>query len=62
MAQCQIFYNIALKLVYKNLNDDKTKKLLLDLLEKMVKSTDNEIDDQIFEFVKHKLYSKPISS
>jgi len=62
MANCQIFYNIALKLVYKNLNDDKTKQLLLDLLEKMVQSTDNEIDDHIFELVKHKLYSKPISS
>jgi len=58
MAGCQIFYNIALKLVYKNLNDDKTKKLLLDLLEKMVKSTDNDIDDHIFEIVKYKLYNK----
>jgi len=55
MAGCQIFYNIALKLVYKNLNDDKTKKLLLDLLEQMVKSTDNDVDDQIFELVKYKL-------
>ncbi len=61
MAQCQIFYNIALKLIYKNLNDEKTKKLLLDLLERMVKSTDNEIDDHIFELVKHKLYTKPSS-
>jgi len=58
MAGCQIFYNIALKLVYKNLNDDKTKKLLLDLLEQMVKSTDNDVDDQIFELVKYKLYNK----
>jgi hypothetical protein len=61
MVQCQIFYNIALKLIYKNLNDEKTKKLLLNLLERMVKSTDNEIDDQIFELVKHKLYTKPSS-
>ena len=62
MAQCQIFYHIALRLISKNLNDEKTKKLLLDLLERMVKSTDNEIDDQIFELVKHKLYTKPSSS
>lgn len=61
MAECQLFYNIALKLIYKNLNDEKTKKLLLDLLERMVKSTDNEIDDQIFELVKQKLYTKPSS-
>lgn len=59
MVQCQIFYNIALRLLYKDLNDEKTKKLLLDLLERMVKSTDNEIDDEIFELVKHKLYTKP---
>lgn len=59
MTHCQIFYNIALRLVYKDLNDEKTKKLLLDLLEKMVKSTENEIDDEIFELVKHKLYTKP---
>ena len=39
----------------------KTKRLLLDLLERMVKSTDNEIDDEIFELVKHKLYTKPSS-
>lgn len=61
MAQCQIFYNIALRLISRNLNDEKTKKLLLDLLERMVKSTDNEIDDEIFELVKHKLYTKPSS-
>lgn len=61
MAQCQIFYNIALRLISRNLNDEKTKKLLLDLLERMVKSTDNEIDDEIFELVKYKLYTKPSS-
>lgn len=59
MAQCQIFYNMALTLISRNLNDEKTKKLLLDLLERMVKSTDNEIDNEIFELVKHKLYTKP---
>jgi hypothetical protein len=61
MAGCQIFYNIALRLIYKDLNDEKTKQLLLDLLERMVKSTENSVDDEIFELVKHKLYSKPSS-
>lgn len=61
MAQCQIFYNMALRLISRNLNDEKTKKLLLDLLERMVKSTDNEIDDEMFELMKHKPYTKPSS-
>lgn len=61
MVQCQIFYNIALRLIYKDLNDEKTKKLLLDLLERMVKSTENSIDDEIFELVKQKLNTKPSS-
>lgn len=61
MARCQIFYNIALRLIYKDLNDEKTKKLLLELLERMVKSTDNAIDDEIFELVKEKLNTKPSS-
>jgi len=59
MVRCQIFYNIALRLIYKDLNDEKTKKLLLELLERMVKSTDNSIDDEIFELVKQKLNTKP---
>lgn len=61
MARCQIFYNIALRLIYKDLNDEKTKKLLLELLERMVKSTENAIDDEIFELVKQKLNTKPSS-
>lgn len=61
MVRCQIFYNIALRLIYKDLNDEKTKKLLLELLERMVKSTDNSIDDEIFELVKQKLNTKPSS-
>lgn len=55
MTNCQIFYNIALKLIYKNLDDEKTKKLLLDLLEKMVQSTDNDLDDQILQIVRIRL-------
>lgn len=55
MVHCQIFYNIALKLIYKNLNDEKTKKLLLDLLERMVQSTENDLDDQILEIVRYRL-------
>lgn len=61
MVRCQIFYNIALRWIYKDLNDEKTKKLLLELLERMVKSTDNSIDDEIFELVKQKLNTKPSS-
>lgn len=61
MARCQIFYNIALRLIYKNLNDEKTKRLLLELLERMVKNTDNAIDDEIFELVKQKLNTNPSS-
>lgn len=55
MASCQIFYNIALKLIYKNLDDEKTKRLLLDLLERMVQSTDNDLDDQILQIVRIRL-------
>lgn len=59
MVHCDIVYNIALKMISKN--DEKTKQLLLDLLQRMVESTDNEIDDQILELVRLKLYTKPSS-
>lgn len=59
MVKCHIVYNLALKMIYKDLNDEKTKKLLLDLLERMVKCTENEIDDEILELVRLKLYTKP---
>ena len=29
MAQCQIFYNIALRLISRNLNDEKNKKVVI---------------------------------
>lgn len=61
MVKCQVFYNLALRMIYRNLNEEKTKQLLLDLLERMVKSTENEIDDEIFELVKLKLSTKPPS-
>ncbi len=57
MVHCDIVYNIALKMISKN--DEKTKQLLLDLLQRMVESTDNEIDDQILELVRLKLYTNP---
>lgn len=58
MVQCDIIYNLALKVVVSN-NDEKTKQLLLDLLQRMVECTDNEIDDLVLELVRLKLYTKP---
>lgn len=55
MTHCLFFYNIALKVVCKNMDNDKTKKLLLDLMERMVQSTDNDLDDQILELVRYRL-------
>lgn len=57
MVECNIVYNIALKMILKN--DEKTKQLLMDLLQLMVENTDNEIDNLIVELVRLKLYTQP---
>jgi hypothetical protein len=59
MAHCPIIYNIALRVIYKSLNDEKTKKLLLDLMERMVQSTENDLDDQVLALVRYKLETVP---
>lgn len=52
---CEFLFNAALKIIYRNLNDAKTKKLLLDLLERLVETTDNDIDNSLLAIVRIKL-------
>lgn len=47
--------NAAVQIIYRNLNDVRTKQLLLDLMERLVKTTDNDIDDQLLEIVRIRL-------
>ena len=39
-------------LVLTSLKSDKFKKVVVDLLEKLVESTDNELDDRALQIVK----------
>jgi len=38
------------------LQSEQTKKLIVDLLEKLAESTDNDIDDKAVEFIKNGLF------
>ena len=44
-------------ILFAFLKSDSVKKLVVDLLEAYVKSTDNKLDDQALEIVKEKLFS-----
>lgn len=38
------------------LQSDQTKRLIVDLLEKLAESTDNELDDKAVEFIRNGLF------
>ena len=38
------------------LQSEQTKKLIVDLLEKLAESTDNEVDDKAVEFIRNGLF------
>ena len=57
MPACSIFYNLALREIYGNMEDERTKQLFLDLLERLVRMTDNDLDDEILDLVRLKLYN-----
>ena len=57
MPTCSIFYNLALKEIYGNMDDERTRELFLDLLERLVQMTDNDLDDKILDLVRLKLYN-----
>ena len=38
------------------LESEQTKKLIVDLLEKLAESTDNEVDDKAVEFIRNGLF------
>ena len=40
------------------LQSDQTKRLVVDLLEKLAESTDNELDDKAVEFIRNGLFPK----
>ena len=39
-------------------NSDKVKLLIVDMLTKLVESTDNEVDDKAVEFIRNGLFPK----
>jgi hypothetical protein len=55
MPTCSIFYNLALKEIYYNLDEERTRQLFLDLLKRLVEMTDNDLDDEILTLVRIKL-------
>lgn len=57
MPTCSIFYNLALREIYSNMDDERTRQLFLDLLERLVQMTDNDLDDQMLDLVRVKLYN-----
>lgn len=61
MPTCSIFYFLALKEIYGNMDDERTRQLFLDLMERLVKMTDNDLDDELLDLVRVKLYN-PIRS
>jgi hypothetical protein len=45
-------------LLFSFLNSDKVKLLIVDMLTKLVESTDNEVDDKAVEFIRNGLFPK----
>jgi hypothetical protein len=46
-------------LLFSFLNSDKVKLLIVDMLTKLVESTDNEVDDKAVEFIRNGLFPTP---
>jgi hypothetical protein len=44
--------------LFSLLNSDKVKLLIVDMLTKLVESTDNEVDDKAVEFIRNGLFPK----
>tara|TARA_R100000655_G_scaffold43878_2_gene80448 strand:- start:3654 stop:3815 length:162 start_codon:yes stop_codon:yes gene_type:complete len=43
-------------LLFSFLKSDKVKSLIVEMLEKLVESTDNDIDDKAVEFIRNGLF------
>ncbi len=46
-------------ILFSFLNSDKVKMLIVDMLTKLVESTDNEVDDKAVEFIRNGLFPSP---
>ena len=46
-------------ILFSFLNSDKVKLLIVDMLTKLVESTDNEVDDKAAEFIRNGLFPAP---
>jgi hypothetical protein len=46
-------------ILFSFLNSDKVKLLIVDMLTKLVESTDNEVDDKAVEFIRNGLFPSP---
>ena len=45
-------------ILFSFLKSDRVKNLIIELLEKLAESTDNDIDDKAVEFVRNGLFPK----
>ena len=45
-------------ILFSFINSNKVKRLIVDLLKQLVKSTDNTVDDRIVQFVEDGLFPK----
>ena len=43
-------------IIFTWLQSEQTKKLIVDLLEKLAETTDNDIDDKAVEFIRNGLF------
>ena len=53
MVECHFWRNIALRSVFKD--EEEAAQLLLLLMERLVQSTKNDLDDQVLALVRGKL-------
>lgn len=53
MVECHFWRNIALRFVFKD--EEEAAQLLLLLMERLVQSTKNDLDDQVLALVRKKL-------
>ena len=43
-------------LLFRFIQSEKVKRLIVDLLKKLAESTDNEVDDEVVEFIERGLF------
>ena len=53
-----IMITLIRPILFSFLNSDKVKLLIIDMLTKLVQSTDNDIDDKAVEFIEQQLFKK----